>query len=34
MGCRRMVRDYELLLETSETFVYLATIRIMVRRLA
>lgn len=34
MGCRRLVRDYELLPETSETFVYLAMIRIMVRRLA
>ncbi|MBW4615749.1 MAG: transposase, partial [Desmonostoc vinosum HA7617-LM4] len=29
-----LVRDYELLPETSETFVYLAMIRIMVRRLA
>jgi hypothetical protein len=28
------VRDYELLPETSETFIYLAMIRIMVRRLA
>ncbi|MFM6089944.1 MAG: IS5/IS1182 family transposase, partial [Dolichospermum sp.] len=27
-------RDYELLPETSETFIYLAMIRIMVRRLA
>ncbi|MEP0799327.1 transposase, partial [Funiculus sociatus GB2-M1] len=26
--------DYELLPETSETFIYLAMIRIMVRRLA
>jgi len=34
MGCRRVVRDYELLPETSETFIYLAMIRIMVRRLA
>ena len=34
MGCRRLVRDYELLPETSETLVYLAMIRIMVRRLA
>lgn len=33
MGCRRLVRDYELLPETSETFIYLAMIRIMVRRL-
>lgn len=31
---RRLVRDYELLPETSETFLYLAMIRIMVRRLA
>jgi len=29
-----LVRDYELLPQTSETFVYLAIIRIMVRRLA
>jgi transposase len=34
MGCRRLVRDYELLSETSETFIYLAIIRVMVRRLA
>ncbi len=34
MGCWRLVRDYELLPETSETFIYLAMIRIMVRRLA
>ncbi|MDJ0500970.1 MAG: transposase, partial [Nostocales cyanobacterium LE14-WE4] len=34
MGCRRLVRDYELLPETSETFIYLAMIRIMVLRLA
>jgi len=34
MGCRRLVRDYELLPETEETFIYLAMIRIMVRRLA
>ncbi|MEP1079450.1 transposase, partial [Leptolyngbya sp. PL-A3] len=34
MGCRRLVRDYEHLSETSETFIYLAMIRIMVRRLA
>jgi len=34
MNCRRLVRDYELLPETSETFIYLAMIRIMVRRLA
>nr|MBW4631321.1 IS5/IS1182 family transposase [Iphinoe sp. HA4291-MV1]MBW4636120.1 IS5/IS1182 family transposase [Iphinoe sp. HA4291-MV1]MBW4636581.1 IS5/IS1182 family transposase [Iphinoe sp. HA4291-MV1] len=29
-----LVRDYELLPETSETFIYIAMIRIMVRRLA
>lgn len=34
MGCRRLVRDYEQLPATSETFIYLAMIRIMVRRLA
>ena len=34
MECRRLVRDYELLPETSETFIYLAMIRLMVRRLA
>jgi putative transposase len=34
LGTRRLVRDYELLPETSETFIYLAMIRIMVRRLA
>jgi transposase len=34
MGCRRLVRDYELLPETSEAFIDLAMIRIMVRRLA
>ncbi len=34
MECRRLVRDYERLPETSETFIYLAMIRIMVRRLA
>ena len=34
MGCRRLVRDYELLPETSETLIYLAMIRIIVRRLA
>lgn len=34
MGCRRLVRDYELLPETAEIFIYLAMIRIMVRRLA
>lgn len=34
MGCRRLVRDYERLPQTSETLIYLAMIRIMVRRLA
>jgi transposase len=34
MHCRRLVRDYEGLPQTSETFIYLAMIRIMVRRLA
>jgi len=34
MGCRRLVRDYERLPATSETLIYLALIRIMMRRLA
>jgi putative transposase len=34
MNARRLVRDYEKLPETSEAFIYLAMIRIMVRRLA
>jgi putative transposase len=34
VGCRRLTRDYELLPETSETLIYLAMIRMMVRRLA
>lgn len=34
MQSRRLVRDYELLPETSETLIYIAMIRIMVRRLA
>lgn len=34
MHCRRLVRDYERLPESSETFIYLAMIRIMLRRLA
>ncbi|MDI9635514.1 IS5 family transposase, partial [Geitlerinema splendidum] len=34
MGNRRLVRDYELLPQTSETFLYLSMIRLMVRRLA
>lgn len=32
--CRRLSKDYELLPETSEAFLYIAMIRIMVRRLA
>lgn len=32
--CRRLNKDYELLPETAETFVYIAMIRVMVRRLA
>lgn len=34
VGCRRLNKDYELLPETAETFIYLAMIRLMVRRLA
>jgi len=34
VGSRRLVRDYELLPQTSETFIYLAMIRLMVKRLA
>ncbi len=34
MNCGRLTRDYEKLPETSETFIYLVMIRIMVRRLA
>lgn len=34
MGCRRLVRDYERLPETSEILIYLAMIRSMVKRLA
>ena len=34
MGSRRLVRDYELLPETAETLIYLAMIRLMLRRLA
>jgi transposase len=34
MNCRRLVRDYERLPETSVTLIYVAMIRIMVRRLA
>lgn len=32
--CRRLSKDYEALTQSSETFLYLAMIRIMVRRLA
>jgi len=32
--CRRLSKDYEKLPQTSETFIYLAMIRIMLRRLA
>lgn len=32
--CRRLSKDYERLPETSETFIYIAMIRLMVRRLA
>jgi putative transposase len=31
---RRLARDYERLPETSEVFIYIAMIRLMVRRLA
>jgi putative transposase len=32
--CRRLSKDYERLSQNSETFIYIAMIRIMVRRLA
>jgi putative transposase len=32
--CRRLSKDYERLPETSDTFIYIAMIRLMVRRLA
>jgi len=32
--CRRLNKDYELLPQTAETLIYLAMLRIMVRRLA
>jgi transposase len=32
--CRRLSKDYERLPQTSETFIYVAMIRIMIRRLA
>jgi transposase len=31
--CRRLSKDYERLPETSETFIYIAMIRIMIHRL-
>jgi transposase len=34
MGSRRLVRDYELLPQTSESLIYIAMIRLMLRRLA
>jgi transposase len=34
MGCRRLVRDYERLPESSEALIYLAMIQIVIRRLA
>jgi putative transposase len=34
MGCRHLARDYEVLPETSETLIYIAMIRLMLRRLA
>jgi len=32
--CRRLAKDYEQLCETSETLIYVAMIRLMLRRLA
>lgn len=32
--CRRLSKDYEILPQTSEAFIYVANIRIMLRRLA
>ncbi|MBC7824021.1 MAG: transposase [Candidatus Parcubacteria bacterium] len=33
-GCRRLSKDYEILPEMAEAFVYIANIRLMLRRLA
>ena len=32
-NCRRLSKDYEALTDTSETFIYLAMTRLMLRRL-
>ncbi len=34
MKCRRLVRDFERLIETVESFIYLAMVRLVTRRLA